>query len=403
LRILYLCHRIPYPPNKGDKIRAFHQLQAMGQQHEIDLFTLADDRADWSHRLALLKHCRTVSLANLRPVLSKVLSLPYLLTTTPLTVPCFRSLTLHKRVQQALQKHSYDRIFVYSSSMAQYVAAVRNIPIILDLVDVDSDKWRQYATFTKFPVSAVYRREAQTLKTYERSACRQASCVLVSTEREAQLIREDAGNTPVHVVMNGVDANVFSPALEPTSQPGRPRVVFTGDMSYFPNAQAVMFFALKVLPLVRKSVPAVQFIVIGRNPTADVRRLASMEGVTVTGFVPDVRAYLAQAQVAVAPFLVAAGIQNKILEAMACGVPVVGTGRAIQGLVPSVAELVSTGETAEEIARCVIELLRDDVAARRKGMECRKRVIADYDWGQSMRQLLQLVEARTCVPAAMMR
>jgi hypothetical protein len=185
VRVLYLCHRIPYPPNKGDKIRAFHQLRAMAARHEVDVFTLADDARDLDYRDALASHCHRLTVARVHPKLARLRSLPYLLTGVPLTVPYFYSRKLQADVLQAVSAGSYDRIFVYCSAMAQYVQSINSIPIVMDLVDVDSDKWTQYAAHSKLPFSAIYRREGRTLKAYERTVCEKATCVLVSTAREA--------------------------------------------------------------------------------------------------------------------------------------------------------------------------------------------------------------------------
>lgn len=301
MRILYLCHRIPYPPNKGEKIRAFFQLRAMAERHEVDLFTLADDAADLTHGSTLLKYCHGATVARIYPKIARFRSLPYFLSRTPLTIPYFYSSELQRKIRKALAARSYDRIYVYSSAMAQYVEPVDQIPMVLDLVNVDSDKWIQYARFTRFPFSAIYRREGHALRQYEKKISERAARVLVSTEREAQLMREISAVAHVHVVPNGVDADYFNPALVPPNSTA-PAVIFTGDMSYFPNEEAAAYFARKVLPIVRQSIANVRFLIVGRNPTPGVAKLQRIEGVEVTGFVPDVRTHFARAQVAVAPF-----------------------------------------------------------------------------------------------------
>jgi sugar transferase (PEP-CTERM/EpsH1 system associated) len=366
----------------------------MAERHEVDLFTLADDPGDLAHRPALLKYCHDVTVAPVHPKVARLRSLPYLLTRTPLTIPYFYSAQLQREVGKALASRSYDRIFIYCSAMAQYVeaaGAAGSIPTVLDLVDVDSDKWMQYARFARFPKSAVYRREGQALRKYERKVSEKATCVLVSTEREAQLMREISTVVNVHVVSNGVDVDYFNPALTPPAAK-TPTVIFTGDMSYFPNAEAVSYFAHKVLPLVRQSVTGVRFLIVGRNPGREVLKLQQLEGLEVTGFVPDVRTHFARAQVAVAPFSIAAGIPNKILEAMAYGLPVVATARATQGLSPRVADMIHQGETAEELAARVVVLLRDWPLAERAGLDGRRRVTEDYSWDQALGRLLQLLE-----------
>jgi len=275
--------------------------------------------------------------------------------------------------------------------MAQYVDGIEDIPVLMDLVDVDSGKWTQYAQFARFPFSAVYRREGKRLREYERKVCEKASCVLVTTAREAQLVREISATARVRVIPNGVDTEYFAPSAAPEAS-ARPTVTFTGDMSYFPNEDAVVFFAHKVLPLIRNSVPDVRFLIVGRNPSRGVRRLREIHGVEVTGFVPDVRAYLARTHVAVAPFSIAAGIQNKILEAMAYCLPVVATTRTAAGLTSGVAEVVETGDTAEELSAKVVALLGNPQFARQRGLESRRRVAAEYNWKHNLDRLLELVD-----------
>jgi sugar transferase (PEP-CTERM/EpsH1 system associated) len=391
MKVLYLCHRIPYPPNKGDKVRAFHQLRAISARHEVDLFTLADDLADWDRRSALVPYCRQMTVVKLRPRLARLRALPYLFTRRPATLPYFYSAELDAKIRKAIVLRAYDRIFVYSSAMAQYVEGIQHIPIVTDLVDVDSDKWRQYASVTRFPLSLVYRREGHRLQEYERSVCERSSCVVVSTEREARVLSQFSKTNNLHVVPNGVDTNYFKPLV---SRPDATTltVAFVGDMSYFPNQEAVIYFARQVLPIIHQSLPNVRFLIIGRNPSREVQRLQKIMGVEVTGSVPDVRTFLSKAQVSVAPFSIAAGIQNKILEAMASGLPVVATSRALQGLSADVAALIEKGDCAEELAAKILRLLRDPQLARRIGTEGRRRVTADYNWEQALDQLCRLLE-----------
>lgn len=404
MRILFLCHRMPYPPDKGEKIRAFHQLRAIAAHHEVDVFTLADDPRDLEHRDALAAHCHDLTVARVFPRLARIKSLPYLLIRTPLTIPYFYSARLQAEVCKAISRRRYDRIFVYCSAMAQYVQWSRPafrqafapepvvpVPVILDMVDVDSNKWGQYAAATRFPFSAVFRKEGRDLEAYEREVCETSACVLVATEREAQLARQIAPAARVHVVPIGVDTTRFTPS--DVYVPKRPpTVIFTGDMGYFPNQDGVVFFAREVLPLVRREIPDARFLVVGRNPGRAVRELRKIQHVEVTGYVPDVRPWLARATVAVAPLRIAAGIQTKILEAMASGLPVVATPRAVQGLTKPIADSVETAESAEELAARVVRLLQDPQQAWSKGMENRQRVAAAYSWNSALERLLQLIE-----------
>ena len=390
MNILYLCHRIPYPPNKGDKIRAFHQLKALGQEHRVDLFSLADDVEDAAGHPELERHCRQVVVSRLDRRVARWRALPYLATRKPLTLPYFCSGELTQRIRDAIRLRKYDRIFVYCSAMFQYVERLMDIPLIADLVDVDSDKWKQYAQRTSLPARWVYGREAVRLREYEAKVCRRADCVLVATACEAELLRGISPRANVHVVGNGVDADYFQ--LRPSAAGRRePAIVFTGDMRYFPNEEAVMFFAGRVLPLIRSAIPEVHFLIVGRDPTPRVKRLAAIAGVEVTGYVPDIREYLAQAQVAVAPFTIAAGIQNKVLEALASGIPVVATSSVVKGLSGSVADIIQTGNSPEALAVSVVRLLREPRFAEEVGIEGRRRVLEEYSWSRWDQRLLALV------------
>jgi sugar transferase (PEP-CTERM/EpsH1 system associated) len=391
MRILYLCHRIPYPPNKGDKIRAFHQLRGLAAQHEVDLFTLTDHADDRFQKSALAPYCQRITVSHLSPRLSRLRALPFLLTQSPLTLPYFYCAELHREIRSAILQRSYDRIFVLCSAMAQYVDLDGGIPVVLDLVDVDSDKWSQYADSANFPLSVIYKREARQLQKYERNICEKAACVLVTTAREAQLVRQIAPAARVHVVPIGIDTKHYNQVGEPPVGGAR-TIIFVGEMSYYPNEQAVIYFARYVLSLINQSLEGVRFLIVGRNPGRKVKELQEIHGIEVTGSVPDVRPYLAQAQVSVAPFKIAAGLQTKILEALASGLPVVATPRALQGLSPRVADVIEAGESAAEMAAKIVFLLKDPELARRLGLEGRCRVAAEYDWGQILGAFLQLIE-----------
>ena len=391
MRVLYLCHRIPYPPNKGDKLRAFYQLKAISARHEVDLFTLADDAADLEYRSALSAYCQRVTVARLNRTQARVRALSSLATRKAATLPYFYSCELAAEIRRALRQTSYDRIFVYCSSVAQYVVDFDDPPVLIDLVDVDSDKWRQYASVSPLPLSLIYNREASRLREYERRICERASCAIVSTDREARLLEQIYDARNLHVVHNGVDTEYFKPPASEANE-SVPTVTFVGDMSYFPNQDAVTYFACQVLPLVRAAVPGVRFLIVGRNPTRKVLDLSRISGVEVTGGVPDVRTFLAQTHVSVAPFSIAAGIQNKILEALAFGLPVVATSRTLQGLSEGVAAVVSKGDTPGELASHVVQLLQNPALRRRVGREGRMRVSAEYNWERSMDYLCRLLE-----------
>jgi sugar transferase (PEP-CTERM/EpsH1 system associated) len=359
------------------------------RQHQVDVFTLADDPEDLEHGQSLSMYCNEVTVRAFSPRVARLRSLFFLPTSKPLTLPYFYSDDLARAVDRAIRTRGYDRLFVYCSAMAQYVRDAQGIPVIADIVDVDSDKWRQYADYVSFPMSWVYRREAARLAEYERSVCLMAAATIVATRREAGLLKDICNTANVRVIRNGIN-EAAAPAI--AARTGRPTVVFTGDMAYFPNEHAVDYFARQVLPRVRSLIPETRFLIVGRNPGRGVRKLAALPGVEVTGTVPDVRTYLAEAHVSVAPFLISAGIPNKILEAMTCDLPVVATSRAIQGLDAEVSSVVFRADDAERMASAVSTLLGDRELAHRSGAEGHRLVSAAYNWDRSLAELLDLVE-----------
>jgi sugar transferase (PEP-CTERM/EpsH1 system associated) len=313
--------------------------------------------------------------------------------TAPLSVASFRSQMLQERVRQILDNEKIDLIWVSSAPMAQYVWRVHEIPKIIDFVDVDSEKWRIYAERHAPPLSWVYRLEARRLGRYEEAAARLFDRSLFISLEETVLFRQRICDRPITVLPNGVDTDYFSPMQRNVAFDGQPVIVFTGVMDYFPNVDAVTYFSQEVFPPVRKVIPQAQFYIVGRNPVRRVRELAYPPSITVTGAVPDVRPYLARAAVAVAPFRVARGVQNKVLEAMAMQLPVVGTSVAFEGIPATRNDGVRTANDPETFAREVVELLQGDKELRRQcGRQARRYVEQQHQWDSVGLQIERLVQ-----------
>jgi sugar transferase (PEP-CTERM/EpsH1 system associated) len=323
MNILYLAHRIPFPPNKGEKIRSFHQVQHLAQNHAIHLACFVDDREDWPHLKSLEKYCASVDVAYRNRTLATLRALRGIPGTEPLSVLAFHSRALEDKILRRLQTANIDVVLAFSSVMAHYVGHDLSIPKVMDFVDVDSEKWRVYAEHHRFPLSWLYRLEGERLGRQEEQVANSFDHSLLVSEAEAQLLQRRVGARPITVIPNGVDLKYFAPLGGQAGDASTPIMVFTGAMDYFPNADAVSWFCQRIFPEIKKSLPGAQFHIVGRNPTRAVRRLARIPDVMVTGSVPDIRPYLAQAAVAVAPLRIARGVQNKILEAMAMGLPVV--------------------------------------------------------------------------------
>ena len=382
--LLYLVHRLPYPPNKGDKVRSYHLLKHLAARHRVFLGTFIDDPQDEAYAAALLPYCADLHIARLSPGLARVRSLRGLLSNEALTLPYFRNAGLQAWVSRTLREQHIDAAVIFSSAMAQYVRGVPQLRTLVDFVDVDSAKWTQYAANHRWPMSWLYRREGERLLSFERSVADRAAYSFFVTEKEAELFCTSAPEYRgrVEAMCNGVDAEYFSPEqarISPYGQ-GELPLVFTGAMDYWPNIDAVSWFSGEIFPLLQQRWPGLRFYIVGRSPTPKVRALAS-EHVIVTGTVNDVRPYLQHAAVVVAPLRLARGIQNKVLEAMAMGVPVVASHECA-GAVDAVPERdFLTSGSVEDYQRQVDSLLQSPERSATMGRAARERVLARYSWG----------------------
>ena len=361
MRILFIAHRVPYPPNKGDKLRALWELRELSRQHTVDLFCFYDDPEDKKHVQGLSQYCNSYYLEEISFLRSRLHSINALLLGQPFTVAFFRSPRMSKEIDSALRSGLYDRIVVFSSSMGKYVDAAENIPRILDLVDVDSDKWRQYAKQSAWPWSWLWRREAKLLGNYESSLVRDFSTTVVCTAAEAQLLRAKAPTGRIEVLQNFLEVDAYDPArgLIPDSlRAWQPYLIFSGSMDYRPNIDAVKFFCADVFPLIHREVPEAHLVIAGRNPDRSVLALQADSAVHVTGSVSDIRPYLWGAAAAVAPMRIARGVQNKILEALASGIPVVSSSGAASALPQTLRNLLIVADTPQAISAATINLLR---------------------------------------------
>jgi sugar transferase (PEP-CTERM/EpsH1 system associated) len=394
--VLFLCHRIPFPPNKGDKIRSCRFLQALSERHRVHLGTFVDDPADWEHVDTVRKHCAETHFARLHPLAARVRALPALLNGGSLSVACYRNGPLGRWVDKLMAERPLQCVFVYSSAMAQFaMGSRRNVRRVIDFCDVDSAKWEQYATSKGWPQGAVYRREGRKLAEFEQHVAGEFDASIFISDAEARLFGTRAAGLarPPLVVRNGVDCEIFDPAAPLESPFGGARaIVFTGAMDYWANVDAVAWFARSVLPVVRRRDPSAEFWIVGSRPTRDVRALEALEGVRVTGSVPDTRPYLKHAAAVVAPLRIARGVQNKVLEALAMARPTVATSNVLQGFDrPSVPGVIVADEP-EEMAQRVIELVASADAARTLGAEGRAFVLQEFSWRRNLDVLLQAVE-----------
>lgn len=388
-RILFLAHRYPYPPNKGDKIRAFHIAEHLLKRHEVALgFTMTpgDGEPDmgWAGKFSDVYCGRVVNADRLmRAGLAMV-------TGEPISVVAFRHGGLQQWVSRIVAEKKPDLIYVFSSAMAQYVP--KGAQVILDFCDVDSEKWRQYGEMQGPERRWFYRMEARRLLKFDRAQAAAARASIFVSEDEKRIFDRLSPETKSsHVAIgNGVDVDFFDPAKVTPRERVAPTIAFVGMMDYWPNIDAVTWFAKDIFPLVRTRRPEARFQIVGARPVAAVTALGTLPNVEVTGAVDDVRPYVAAADVVVAPLRIARGIQNKVLEGMAMARPCVTTPGALEGINAVRGRDLLTGETAEQIADAVLQVL-DGRAPAGLGPAARAFVLANHEWGANLRKLDDLV------------
>jgi len=388
--LLFLAHRIPYPPNKGDKIRSWHFLRHLAEKRRVHLGCFIDDPADHEHEATLRRICGECCFIDLKSKQRRLLSARGLLTGAPLTLPYYASRRLAGWAHDIVTRFRPQNLFFFSSAMAQFdVSTSYPARRVIDFVDVDSQKWTEYATRQPRPLSWIYAREGRTLLEFERRMARRMDASLFVSPAEAQLFQslapEAAGK--LHAVSNGVDTDFFSPerVYADPFPAGARALVFTGAMDYWPNIDAVDFFAHAVLPAVREAFPDTTFWIVGSNPAKTVQDLAALPGVKVTGRVPDVRPYLAHAALVVAPLRIARGIQNKVLEAMAMAKTVVATPQAAEGIEGQPGRDYHVADGADAFSALIKQALQP--RSPNLGAQARSYVLATYHWQKSLYKL----------------
>ncbi len=383
--VLFLTQRIPYPPNKGEKIRSFRLLERLARRHRVHLGCLIDDPDDLQHRDTVRGMVADAHFGVLDRRRARIWSLRGLLTGEGLSVTYFGDAGLRAWVRRVLTEVKPKAGVVSSSNMAPYLLDEPDRPplLVADVVDVDSAKFAHYAREARPPMRWVFAREADRIAALERRLAAEAAwCTLVS-EPEAALFRQVALRARARVlgVPNGVDTAFFSPehaAVSPYDGAG-PVLAFTGHMDYPPNIDAALWLAHEILPLVRRTVPAARLAIVGANPAREVQALASRPEILVTGRVPDVRPYVRHATVCVAPLRIARGIQNKVLEAMAMGRPTVVTTAALTGIAAEPGRDVLLADTPRGIADAVLQAL-DPAHALALGAQARRFVVEHHGW-----------------------
>lgn len=393
--ILFLAHRIPYPPNRGDKIRSFNILKRLCALGTVHVATFADDDEDLGHADMLRPMLGSLHIEK-RAVSKPVGAARAILSGKPISLTLFDSAEIRKFVAHVMAQKPIDAIVVFSGQMAQFVP--ENLPearFVMDFGDVDSEKFASYARSSAWPMRYVHAREAAKLGAFEKAVAHRAACSTFVSEAEAGLFRAETGLDAerVRALENGIDCSFFDPAagFARIEKPDGPLVIFTGQMDYRPNVEAVISFADDVLPVIRDHNPDINFAIVGRNPTGDVQRLARRDGVIVTGGVEDIRSWLAAADIVAAPLRMARGIQNKVLEAMAMARPVVASVPAYEGIDAEPGRHLMVAENIADEAHLILELLANPAKAEILGRAARERMLERYVWDQTLAPLRPLI------------
>jgi len=382
--LLFLCHRLPYPPNKGDKIRSYHLLRYLAEKYRVYLGTFVDDPTDWVHVPAVKALCTETCIRPLRPGLARIRSLVAFGQLMPLTAAYYRDKLMQRWVDGIISNGKAKIALAFSSGMAPFLMQADRVRRIMDFVDVDSDKWRQYAGSHHGLARMVYRREAHYLADYERQiATKFDACIFVSGS-EARFFGNQvlALASKVHGIPNGVDTEYWDPARVYPNPYGKGErtIVFVGAMDYWSNVEGAQWFAQDVWPQIHRKLPDARFYIVGSNPSRAVRALTSIDGIVVTGSVKDVRPYLAHAHTVVAPLRIARGIQNKVLEALAMAKVLLATPQAYEGIEDFTERQGCISDSTEVLANEALRWLAEPTPAKVPAV--RKQLLSIYNWNE---------------------
>jgi len=387
MRILFLSHRLPYPPSHGSKIRCFNIISHLARHHEVTVASLARSEAEVEAGRPL-SHSTKLIVETISPIAALARMIARVPTPVPSAIGYFHSPALARRLRDEIARSAFDVIFVHCAFVAHYVADVRGPRKILDFCDMDSHKWLAYARFRRWPVGAGYALEGRKMRRAEARLARYFDIGTGTTESELEILR--SYNVPVEsrCLPIDVDTEYFQTASERYDPDS---LVFVGRMDYFPNEEGIVDFCRRTLPLIRARRPKTTLTIVGADPSAAVRKLAGVPGVTVTGIVPDVRPYLSRSAVAIAPLRIARGTQTKILEAMAMGVPTVASVASAGGVDAEPGRDLLVAGTPEEFAATVVRLLEDPAERRRLGDAGRRCMMANHSPAKAMRIVDEII------------
>ena len=390
MNILYICHRFPFPPKRGGKIRPFHMIRHFSERgHRVTVCSLVRSDDEAHEATGIAPHCAHHEMARVHTAPQVLRMIARLPTPVPSSMGYFYSPQLEQTIQQLLTRERFDLIFVHCSSVAQYVAHVHGIPKILDFGDMDSQKWLEYAQYKPFPLSLGYWLEGTKLERAEKQLAAQFDLCTVTTRAELETLDSFGTAQATGWFPNGVDAGYFQPdgtRYDPDT------LSFIGRMDYYPNQECMIRFCAQTWPRIRAQRPQAKLLIVGADPSPAIRKLGVLPGVEVTGSVPDVRPFVLRSAAMIAPLSIARGTQNKILEAMALGVPVITSTIAVKGVDAEAEQHLLVGDSPEEEAAAALRLMNNVDERARLAEAGRARMLSHHDWTAALQRLDALVE-----------
>ena len=400
-RLLMLTHRVPFPPDRGDRIRSWNILKFLSKSNDMYLGCVSDEPVPDKVRKKLDSVCEHVTIA---PIGSKSKWMRAGFSASrgrSLTEGLFWSPTLDRSLSQWTKQHQFDAVIVYCSSMLRYARRphLRNIPHFVDLVDVDSQKFYEYADNAKSWKRAIYRTEANRVQRLEHDAVRLSKAVTLVSDAEAEVLCNtlQQGEHGVHGVANGVDTEYFAPQnlLQDDKQQtaiDKPKLVFVGVMNYPPNVEALCWFVANVWPKLKQQYPGASLEIVGKHPNNEVLHLANHDGIHVTGSVPDVRVHVAKADIVIAPLQIARGIQNKVLEALSMAKPVIASPKASHGINASHEQHLLIADSPSEWLQAITRFCESPELRHTLSTNARDLICQRYTWQATLSKLNELLD-----------
>lgn len=390
MNILYVCHRFPFPPKRGGKIRPFNMIRHLSANgHRVTVCSLARSPEEAAEGQGIADHCAAFEVAQVANPVQALRMVARLPLATPSSMGFFYSPDLKQTVRRLLREQKWDLVFVHCSSVAQYVEHVRDVPKILDFGDMDSQKWLEYANYKPFPLSLGYRLEGRKMLAAEKRLAPRFDLCTATTRAEWETLEGYRTGVATDWFPNGVDADFFCPGEDGYDAD---TLSFIGRMDYYPNQECMARFCDQIWPLLRARRPQLKLLIVGADPSPAMRRLGDLPGVTVTGSVPDVRPYVRRSALMVAPLAIARGTQNKILEAMAMGVPVVTSRVAAGGVDAESVTHFLVADTPQEYSDAILRIVADPAERQRLALAGRQRMLSNHAWPHSMERLDRIID-----------